>query len=897
MRRLGRAILGGFLAVGLPLGVSSSRASDSAGATSVEVVATIRPVKIFLGEAPHAEEVAAGQLLREGLLRVRPGASVEILEVAPPSWLPGTDPTTKESEVPTWGAGEPPAEAALVLENGPLPLIVVLGAAADLWRPSELAAGWSDRRGFPASGFWMVPLGPMIAASETSDDETALEDFPPSKQPPRTAEMTDLPVGWAAAGATPLGTFFAVARHLELAYGVRWFTPGEIGSEYPLAAEWVGVERPSITRPSFLERTILAGRRAGEPSAWGRRNRLESLFDFNHGIHRLVTPQVQAEHPQWVSVVAGQPRPIAGGRGPQPHFAAAGLADWVADAVRQRLEVQPPPRSISLSATDTYYFDQGADTAAVVRPFRYFAGRPDYAPLLFGFANRVAEQLFPWDAREGPVLGMLAYLWTERAPDFPIHPNVMPWVTADRHQWFDPALRDAELKNLQRWLGSGARLVGTWDYYEGLPYLVPRHTPTLLAESLQWLHRAGVDGFFAEGEPRWGWDGPRYWLAAQLLWDAEQSPEKLLQSYFDDYYRESAAPMRAYFAALEAQWMAQPGPGAWLKYYDSPHQLALFPPDFCEATGLLLQQAEALARTPKVWQRIRETARLHAQLTALSRLFSAWSAAAAQPRPSPEALASLADERLHLRSALIPPTTPRLREQSITEREPLAHDPALLSSVIVTWLMSPQFQHRLEALETAPNLDCAAPEIGGNVAEQRPSWKVLERLTWEDPWFSGDEAGLLAEDAWSFVDARTGPGQRWEVDAQHTEAMHWQRAPEAARTGSFGLRLSGQYHASLRTRWDVEPGQRYAWAGWVRGRVSGDGRVAIRLLWRNAEGRRIGQPELDCLPLGQHGWIRLTALGTAPPHATSVSLQFSLQNQYPGDEVHLDDFAFFTEAP
>lgn len=80
---------------------------------------------------------------------------------------------------------------------------------------------------------------------------------------------------------------------------------------------------------------------------------------------------------------------------------------------------------------------------------RWFRGRPDLSNLVFEFTNRVAAEV----ARTHPdkYVGALAYYWCENAPDFPLHPNVIPFLTADRSQGYDEAFRAEELTLQRRW--------------------------------------------------------------------------------------------------------------------------------------------------------------------------------------------------------------------------------------------------------------------------------------------------------------------------------------------------------------------------------------------------------------------------------------------------------------
>ena len=155
--------------------------------------------------------------------------------------------------------------------------------------------------------------------------------------------------------------------------------------------------------------------------------------------------------------------------------------------------------------------------------------------------NAVAERVFSThEMRQTPAgdsryLTALAYYWTEAAPSFKLHPKVMPVLTSDRAQWHDPAYRLQDRRLIQQWANSGAERIATWDYYFGAPYPYPRQFNQWIVESLQYMHQNGVDVFFSQLPAAWGLDGAKAWLAAELLWDAEQDSQQLLGEYYQHF--------------------------------------------------------------------------------------------------------------------------------------------------------------------------------------------------------------------------------------------------------------------------------------------------------------------------------------------------------------------------
>ena len=115
---------------------------------------------------------------------------------------------------------------------------------------------------------------------------------------------------------------------------------------------------------------------------------------------------------------------------------------------------------------------------------------------------------------------MLAYYWAEQSPSIPLHPRVLPILTSDRSQWHDPIYRQEDKALIERWGKTEAEKIGAWDYYFGAPYPYPRQFSQWISESIPHLHKNRVDVFFSELPSMWGLDGPKAWLATQLLWDA-----------------------------------------------------------------------------------------------------------------------------------------------------------------------------------------------------------------------------------------------------------------------------------------------------------------------------------------------------------------------------------------
>jgi hypothetical protein len=137
---------------------------------------------------------------------------------------------------------------------------------------------------------------------------------------------------------------------------------------------------------------------------------------------------------------------------------------------------------------------------------------------------------------------------------------------------------------------------------------VPRATLYAVTRSIPFAYQVGVRAYYAENYANWGLDGPKAWLAAQLLWDAKQDPAALLDTYYRDYWQEAAVPMREFFELCDRQWLEQPLPSYWLKYFKDEHQALRFPAEVRQQLRAKLSAARAATKQDLVRARLEFTA-------------------------------------------------------------------------------------------------------------------------------------------------------------------------------------------------------------------------------------------------------------------------------------------------
>lgn len=395
----------------------------------------------------------------------------------------------------------------------------------------------------------------------------------------------------------------AASWFLEHHVGAHWFMPGPLGVHVPRRAELKLASGVVTSRPGFVSRDL--GTRGEEGAEWHRRNRLEARFDHGHALNRIFRREDLVARPEMAPMRNGVrylPRSDADYNWQPDLLQPAAVAHAAAAAVRA-FDADPRRLSFSLSENDSFRFDDSLATLAAVAPPRFFRHRPDYSDLMFRFANEVAARVAP--RHPDRYLPTYAYYWTENTPRFPVAKNVVPFLTADRSLWMYPEFAAEDRALIERWCRSGAEMVGVYDYFYGSPFLVPRPTLWAPGESIPFEFRAGVRAFFGEMNPNWALDGPKPWLAAQLLWSPGKNPAELLETYFREFWAEAAAPMRAFYAECDEAWRALRDPPRWIRYYEDDDQARIFPPERLRRLRAHLETASGAARTATVRERVR----------------------------------------------------------------------------------------------------------------------------------------------------------------------------------------------------------------------------------------------------------------------------------------------------
>jgi hypothetical protein len=657
-------------------------------------------------------------------------------------------------------------------------------------------------------------------------------------------------------GGTGFGTLLAADWYAQHAMGVRWFMPGPWGEFVPALEKWSPPALDRLITPAFLSRELSGLDREG--LEWARRNGLHGSLPHTHALKDVFPPRLFDAHPEWFPLLEGRRyRPASSSDyNWQPNLALPEVAAHSAAEADAFFDREPEAEGMSLSVNDSICFDQSDATVRARGPLRWFRGRPDYSDVVFGFMNRVADEVA--HRHSDKLLSAYAYYWCENTPSFSVRANVVPWLTADRSQWYDGAFRSEDRALIERWCHSGAKIVGMYDYLYGAPFLVPRVTTRLTAESIEFAYREGVRAYCAEAYPNWGLDGPKLWVTAQLLWDPSQPVDALLEDYYAHFWEEAASPMRRFYERCEEAWLGQPGPGWWLKYYQDEAQAELFPSDVCAALRSCLEDARSRARDPAVQARVEMVSASFAvteRFSAFCEARLALSRAAAAPWIDRERVAKLLGDYRRKRADLGP-----------------AYERAAAAGGLARIDLEPYLR------------DDPADGVAARLREQADA--PVENAGLDDPGWQTLKTPEKLDDrtfVWSTLP--------WLGRGEPVEARLIQVSSDAA-----GLRVVSYRHCKSERlqQWiAASAGRAYEASVKVKSHVSPGNQTYLIMNWMDRQNHYVGRPVADRLPDGD--WTKgktLVAAGLAPPTVAFVGVGIYACDQTGSDFASFSGLSF-----
>lgn len=691
------------------------------------------------------------------------------------------------------------------------------------------------------------------------------------------------------AGRNPHGTEFAVYRFLQKHGGVRWYFPTDLGEVVPRRSTWRVGPLAEREEPSFHSRQWSSAA-PFDRGVWERHNLCRARYNFHHNLLNIFVPsKLYDSHPEWFPEIEGKRRRPRDDHdhGWQPCLANKEAAQYAAQAARRYFDAHPAAACFSIGMNDTAAAGfclcpecralDPKDPAHEKTP----RGMPNYSNRFFTFANRVAAELAKTHADK--YIGCLAYHVTEPPPTFDVHPRIIPYLTAGRANWTDPAIREGDQKLIRGWCRK-VPVVGIYDYYYGSGFISPRIFTRLSEASLKFAHQTGVRAFYAEIYSTWSLDGPKAYVASQLLWNVNQSAESLVDDFCQGLFGKAAAPMRAYFRFLEQQWMSRPSGSTvmWHGFFD-PAQLDLWPPAACAEARRLLAQAEAAAANEE--DAVRQRVTLYSDGFRQTELRSTMYHGGKSLRTLAD-LERFGDAQVQLERLNREVVQPNPLHRAVIAFEDRARGlpGASLAGALLRLADQPDAQAALERLaSTATSAEVKSAARVALVLRLQPE-RVVQCLA--NPGFepTADKApaGAVKRDAphgWG-VWFRPGTPGEGRADAK------------AARSGKCGFVLRGAEASCALQSVPVKPGETYLASVYVRGKASSQAEGKLVVQWKDAAGKWLtgaGQ-RADRLPAGGTSeWTRLCVLVEVPPKAGQLVFCVSAYSQRPDDELQAED--------
>ena len=685
-------------------------------------------------------------------------------------------------------------------------------------------------------------------------------------------------------------TGFANALYYIAQYilGARWYWPNPIGFE------WVG-ELPKTwplqsiqVEPSFTMRTLY-----GSNAEYSLRNRLADGYSFNHNLANIFRPEYQSLVPDIFADLGDRKIMPKGSTlsDPHPNFTDEGAVQLAALAAINYFENNPSSKSFSLSPNDNILYDTTKATKEAVSPITYFRKRPNYTDMTFVFANKVARKVFDdaglWKTDHGKdrYLGMLAYYWAEQSPSIDLHPRVLPILTSDRSQWHDSAYRQEDKDLIERWGKTGAEKIGAWDYYFGAPYPYPRQFSQWISESLSHLHQNRVDVFFSQLPSLWGLDGPKAWLATQLLWDSNAAADDLLSEFYDEFFGDASPAIRSFYETAEYHRNQNEGSANWIKFYLDESGIELFPKSVLEDMRSSIEAAKGM---------VDPSSRYHQRIEIISEAFELTELYHAYHSARLDLVTFITDKEALSGLQKVRNLVSK-KEQYLSRVEELINNP-----------LHANFEYFLKLEQSNPIPCSIVPMIRklGSIDEAFKKKYGKELLIARD-WINAPSAFVsrignpLLEASFENAKERDFLGPKipqmkyWQIDFRAAEAFAVEPFSSASHN-TTGLRITNADMFQLYTLALLLPSRDYILTAKIKSKISPDCRVQLRVDWVNQDGIKFESLRLIQIPNGQLNECLLEIPLIAPDRADKAKINLLVQRQGKGDFIEIEEINFLT---
>jgi hypothetical protein len=428
------------------------------------------------------------------------------------------------------------------------------------------------------------------------------------------------------------GTEYAVYDFLR-SLGVRWFMPGEYGEIVPRSATIRVPEMSVREKPDFAMRNWwchTSGTMGVTEALWKLRNKMggKELFDIpgDSSVRGIVASAdlIKTRPDLFAAEADGTRNPYL------PNLSNPEAVKIAAEKIKKQLR-EKGGNSFGFAPDDGQPRDFSSTTSARNQGFVSLSGRAGVPAEVsiseewFRFVNDVAAEVrkeFPdayiatngYANRDIPPQGvklddhlvvMFAAIWscTLHAYD-------------DEHCW----LKERQGRMLRRWC---ELCPNVWVYGYAYNMLVSGLTPlpefTKLRRDFPLMKKWGVMGFNDETRNIWAEPGiASKYLRAQLEWNANADVDAILDDFFTHWYGAAAAPMKAFYFALDKAFT-----GTSIHGHEDRIMPEIYTPALLEILKRHLEEAERLADSDRTKTHVRADRLIYEHLLAYCAMWDA----------------------------------------------------------------------------------------------------------------------------------------------------------------------------------------------------------------------------------------------------------------------------------
>lgn len=410
-------------------------------------------------------------------------------------------------------------------------------------------------------------------------------------------------------GGNQRGTMYGVMSFLEREMGVRFYTSRVTVTPQKAryAFTWLNhSEKPGVrVRNDFYYEAF-------EP-IWAARNRVNGAMGFRqqpgglecywsvHTFYPLMPPEeFFKDHPEYYSLLDGKRTADHA----QLCLANPDVLRIITERLKQKMRELPEYLIYDVSQNDWSNPCQCSGCQAIVDREGSQSG-----PII-QFVNQVADNVkaeFP-----DKFIGTLAYSYTRKPPRTlkPRENVVVRFCSIEccfAHDFLSCPENKSFVEDMKGWAAIAPHIY-IWDYVVNFShYTMPYPNFRVLQPNIQFFRDHKAIGIMEQAayQSRGGeFAELRAYLIAKLLWNPEAEVEPIIADFMHGYYGRAGQFVRAYFDLLHGRLSLDTHIHLGLQHDDK-----LFSDDFVRQAEALFDQAEAVADTEAIRQRV-EMARL-----------------------------------------------------------------------------------------------------------------------------------------------------------------------------------------------------------------------------------------------------------------------------------------------